>query len=60
MKIGLLARIEAKPEYADRIAVLLRDAAELAAKEQSERNRGKTPDHEPHDRGQPQRASKRP
>ena len=33
MKIGLLAHIEAKPEYADRIAVLLRDAAELAAKE---------------------------
>ena len=34
MKIGVLARIEAKPEYADKVATMLRDAAELAAKEQ--------------------------
>jgi quinol monooxygenase YgiN len=33
MKLGILARIEAKPEYADQIAAMLRDAAELAAKE---------------------------
>lgn len=34
MKIGLLARIEAKPEYADEVEALLRGAAELAAQEE--------------------------
>jgi len=34
MKFGLLARIEAKPEYADQVAAMLRDAAKLAAQEQ--------------------------
>jgi quinol monooxygenase YgiN len=33
LKIGVLARIEAKPEYADKVAAMLRDAAELAANE---------------------------
>jgi quinol monooxygenase YgiN len=33
MKIGLLARIEAKPEYADKVAAMLRDAAKLAEQE---------------------------
>jgi quinol monooxygenase YgiN len=35
MKIGLLARIEAKPEYADEVEALLRGAAALAEQEQS-------------------------
>jgi len=30
MKIGLLVRIEAKPEYADEVEAGLRDAQELA------------------------------
>ena len=34
MKLGLLARIEAKPEHADQVEALLRDAAELAKQEQ--------------------------
>jgi quinol monooxygenase YgiN len=34
MKIGLLARIEAKPEYADKVEAMLRDAAALAEQEQ--------------------------
>ncbi|MFI5844551.1 putative quinol monooxygenase [Catenuloplanes sp. NPDC051500] len=34
MKIGLLARIEAKPEYADEVEALLRGAAALAEQEQ--------------------------
>ncbi|MFF3585516.1 putative quinol monooxygenase [Streptomyces mirabilis] len=33
MNIGLLARIEAKPEYADKVAAMLRDAVELARAE---------------------------
>ncbi|MET8809756.1 antibiotic biosynthesis monooxygenase [Streptomyces sp. NPDC004546] len=35
MKIGLLVRIEAKPEYADEVEAALRDAEELALQEQS-------------------------
>lgn len=34
MKIGLLARIEAKPEYAAQVEAMLRDAVELAKEEQ--------------------------
>ena len=34
MKIGLLVRIEAKPEYADQIEAMLRGAQELAEQEQ--------------------------
>jgi quinol monooxygenase YgiN len=34
MKFGLLARIEAKPEYADKVEALLRDAVQLAEEEQ--------------------------
>lgn len=34
MKIGLLARIEAKPEYADKVEAMLRDAVALAEQEQ--------------------------
>jgi quinol monooxygenase YgiN len=34
MKIGLLARIEAKPEYADKVEAMLRDAVKLAEQEQ--------------------------
>jgi quinol monooxygenase YgiN len=34
MEIGLLVRIEAKPEYADKVAAGLRDAQELAKQEQ--------------------------
>ncbi|WP_371498089.1 antibiotic biosynthesis monooxygenase [Kitasatospora sp. NBC_00374] len=34
MKIGLLARIEAKPEYADKVEGLLRDALQLAREEE--------------------------
>ncbi|MGW2651604.1 putative quinol monooxygenase [Streptomyces sp. NPDC001393] len=34
MKIGLLARIEAKPEYADEVEAMLRGAVELAEQEQ--------------------------
>lgn len=34
MKIGLLVRIEAKPEYADKVEAALRDAQELAEQEQ--------------------------
>ncbi|MCW7943939.1 antibiotic biosynthesis monooxygenase [Streptomyces hygroscopicus] len=34
MKIGLLARIEAKAEYADQVEAMLRDAVELAEEEQ--------------------------
>lgn len=34
MKIGLLVRIEAKPEYADEVEAGLRDAQELAQQEQ--------------------------
>jgi quinol monooxygenase YgiN len=34
MKIGLLVRIEAKPEYADKVEALLRGAQELAEQEQ--------------------------
>jgi quinol monooxygenase YgiN len=33
MKVGLLVRIEAKPEYADEVAAMLRGAQELAAQE---------------------------
>ena len=33
-KIGLLARIEAKPEYADKVEAMLRDAVSLAEQEQ--------------------------
>jgi quinol monooxygenase YgiN len=33
MKVGLLVRIEAKPEYADEIAAMLRSAQELAEQE---------------------------
>lgn len=33
MKIGLLARIDAKPEHADEVEALLRDAGRLAAEE---------------------------
>ncbi|MFF8729269.1 putative quinol monooxygenase [Streptomyces sp. NPDC015171] len=32
-KLGLLARIEAKPEHADKVAALLRDAVQLARQE---------------------------
>jgi quinol monooxygenase YgiN len=32
-KLGLLVRIEAKPEYADRVEALLRDALQLAQQE---------------------------
>ncbi|MFI9610131.1 putative quinol monooxygenase [Streptomyces sp. NPDC052023] len=32
-KLGLLARIEAKPEYADQVDALLRDALQLARQE---------------------------
>ncbi|MEU4497176.1 antibiotic biosynthesis monooxygenase [Streptomyces sp. NPDC023998] len=34
MNIGLLARIEAKPEYADKVESLLRDALQLAREEE--------------------------
>jgi quinol monooxygenase YgiN len=34
MKIGLLVRIEVKPEYADKVEAMLRDAVELAEQEQ--------------------------
>jgi quinol monooxygenase YgiN len=34
MKIGLLVRIEAKPEYADQVEAALRGAQELAGQEQ--------------------------
>lgn len=34
MKVGLLARIEARPEYADEVAAMLRGAQELAEQEQ--------------------------
>ncbi|WEO92996.1 antibiotic biosynthesis monooxygenase [Streptomyces sp. FXJ1.172] len=34
MKMGLLARIEAKPEYADEVEAMLRGAVELAEQEQ--------------------------
>ncbi|HEV2377545.1 MAG TPA: antibiotic biosynthesis monooxygenase [Streptosporangiaceae bacterium] len=34
MKIGLLARIEAKPEYADKVEAMLREAAALAKQEE--------------------------
>jgi quinol monooxygenase YgiN len=34
MKIGLLVRIEAKPEHADEVEALLRGAQELAEQEQ--------------------------
>jgi len=34
MKIGLLVRIDAKPEYADQVEATLRSAQELAEKEQ--------------------------
>ena len=34
MKVGLLVRIEAKPEYADEVAAMLRGAQELAEQEQ--------------------------
>ncbi|MFD1934376.1 putative quinol monooxygenase [Nonomuraea mangrovi] len=33
MNIGLLARIEAKPEYADQVEALLREAVQLAKEE---------------------------
>ena len=33
MKIGLLVRIEAKPEYAEEVAAMLRGAQELAEQE---------------------------
>ncbi|MFD4501958.1 putative quinol monooxygenase [Streptomyces sp. NPDC058457] len=32
-KLGLLAQIEAKPEYADKVEALLRDALQLAQQE---------------------------
>ena len=35
MKIGLLVRIEAKPEYASQVEAMLRSAQELAEQEQS-------------------------
>jgi quinol monooxygenase YgiN len=34
MKVGLLVRIEAKPEYADEVAAMLRGAQESAEREQ--------------------------
>ena len=34
MKVGLLVRIEAKPEYAEDVAAMLRGAQELAEQEQ--------------------------
>ena len=34
MKVGLVVRIEAKPEYADEVAAMLRGAQELAEQEQ--------------------------
>ncbi|MGW2562057.1 putative quinol monooxygenase [Streptomyces sp. NPDC001514] len=34
MNIGLLARIEAKPEYADQVADMLRSALQLAKEEE--------------------------
>ncbi|MER8186722.1 antibiotic biosynthesis monooxygenase [Kitasatospora sp. NPDC094015] len=34
MKIGLLARIEAKPEFADQVASMLGDALQLAREEE--------------------------
>ena len=34
MKVGLLVRIEAKPEYADEVEAMLRGAQELAEREQ--------------------------
>jgi quinol monooxygenase YgiN len=34
MKVGLLVRIEAKPEYADEVAAMLRGAQQLAEQEQ--------------------------
>jgi quinol monooxygenase YgiN len=34
MNIGLLARIEAKPEYADKVEAMLRDALQLALEEE--------------------------
>jgi quinol monooxygenase YgiN len=34
MKVGLLVRIEAKPEYADEVEAMLRSARELAEQEQ--------------------------
>ena len=34
MKVGLLVRIEAKPEYVDDVATMLRGARELAMREQ--------------------------
>ncbi|MFI6408244.1 putative quinol monooxygenase [Streptomyces sp. NPDC050548] len=34
MKVGLLVRIEAKPEHADEVEALLRGAQELAEREQ--------------------------
>ncbi|HET6358592.1 putative quinol monooxygenase [Streptomyces sp. NPDC002659] len=34
MNIGLLARIEAKPEYADKVEALLKDALQLAREEE--------------------------
>ncbi|MER5462608.1 antibiotic biosynthesis monooxygenase [Streptomyces sp. NPDC002668] len=34
MNIGLLARIEAKPEYADKVEALLREALQLAREEE--------------------------
>ena len=34
MKIGLLVRIEAKPEYAEEVAALLRGAQDLAEQEE--------------------------
>jgi len=34
MKVGLLVRIEAKPEYADEVEAMLRGARELAEQEQ--------------------------
>ena len=34
MKVGLLVRIEARPEYADEVEAMLRGAQELAEKEQ--------------------------
>jgi quinol monooxygenase YgiN len=33
MKVGLLVRIEARPEYADEVAAMLRGAQELAEQE---------------------------
>ncbi|WP_406118509.1 putative quinol monooxygenase [Streptomyces sp. NBC_00989] len=34
MKVGLLVRIEAKPEYADEVEAMLRGAQELAEREE--------------------------